>query len=109
MKTLTKKQILGVVKEVCRTAPDKIITPRRGTKPESDARLICYLLMREFTQATFESIADTFGRTHGAVVHGANKARVYLETNRKFADLCGAARAECEKIVRQQNALLNRA
>jgi len=77
-------RVLEIVAESARLygVPESLILGRTRSQPVSDARQMAFLVAREtIPGATYDAIAQVFGRDHGTVMHGVLAAtdRIKIE------------------------------
>lgn len=72
-----------VVDEVCRTTgvSNEDIYSKKHTAEVSDARKMCFYIIREVTNISYEEIGKEFNRNHSTVMYNVNKLGEILKQN----------------------------
>lgn len=63
-----------------------------------NARTICYLLMHEYCDITYDGIGKLFGRSQSAVTASVGHLRDSIKQGTHLAGKYNACKAECERI-----------
>ena len=63
--------------------PDQIYSNDRH-RNVVDARHVCMLIMRDYTEATMKDIAGVFNKDHSTATHSINKAKVLYSVDKEF-------------------------